>query len=314
MLFVSFGVFKPNLKMACKSVNCKITSDKETLIECWLCTNLWHAKCAGVTARVVDALYGDKNGLHWCCIKCRKINIEFYNFVKSYTSEVNELNQDIFNVYMRFMNFTALIKNYPNLEEYASTPASSGQKRKRLTKKLNIDQPNVSDPKKPDTPSTPTVPSNPVERAPPLTAPAGTSQEVIPIPPVVPPLVVPQVVVPPPPTRNTTQRANRKAKTLTVVPVKKVVFISRFALDTSSEDLDDYIRSKIDGDFYLKTVKMRLPSTATRSSFKVIVQPEIFDKLIDPNFWPPKAFVKEFVDRVDNLARLPARHSNLPKN
>lgn len=310
--------------MSCVNVNCKIVSETERSIECWLCTNIWHSKCAGLSAKVVDVMYGDSDsGLKWCCKNCRKINVEFYKFVKDYSSEMAEIGKEMWSLYSRFNKYASLFDRFPELNAFVCSPDVVGQKRKRSTKKtlpkkLDVGTPSASDRTSLDEPTTSSAS---------VSVPCSVSVDQQRVALAVTPRVDKVVSIQegnsmgnpemnPKPPANVASRAGGKSKTLTVVPAKKVVFVSRFAPDTSSEDIDFYIRSKIEGDFYLKTFKIRSSSSNSRSSFKIIVQPKIFDKLISSDFWPPKAFVKEFVDRVDNLAQLPLRppSSNSSKN
>lgn len=54
-----------------------------------------HGQFAGIEVKVADALNLDFNGLRWCCIKCRNISVEFYNFSKEISAEIREINRDI---------------------------------------------------------------------------------------------------------------------------------------------------------------------------------------------------------------------------
>lgn len=307
--------------MSCSNENCKIVSDSERSIVCWLCTNLWHAKCAGIPARVVDILYGENNGLKWCCLKCRKINVDFYKFVKNYSSEVAQMGKELWALYERFNNFTSVIDKFPDLDAFVCSPDVAGQKRKRstksaLSKKLDTVVPSTSGPAASDVPknssdSVDILKTSSVDQQCVANATAPAADDVVPTREES--SAVHSGTIPNPPA-NTALQVVSRPKTLTVVPAKKVVFVSRFAPDTSSDDVNFYIKSKITGEFYLRIFKIRSSSPISRSSFKIIVPTEIFDKLIDRNFWPPKAFVKEFVDRVDNLAHLPSRQSNSSKN
>ena len=123
--------------MSCSFKGCKIVSDIETTIECWLCTNQWHAKCAGIGARIVDALYGDNIGLRWCCTKCRKISVDFYKFYKDSMTEVSEMSRDLWKIYTRFKQLASLLDKFPDLGDFVNSPIVAGQKRKRTAKKTS---------------------------------------------------------------------------------------------------------------------------------------------------------------------------------
>ncbi|KAH8349272.1 hypothetical protein KR067_012942, partial [Drosophila pandora] len=78
-------------KLVCglKSCNKTISSSQPT-IHCWLCENVLHAKCAGFTASVSDAI-SRRSGLHFCCDGCRAVQDEMRSFMRQTKSGFKEL-------------------------------------------------------------------------------------------------------------------------------------------------------------------------------------------------------------------------------
>lgn len=106
---------------------------------------------------------------------------------------------------------------------------------------------------------------------------------------------------------------------LTVIPARKTVFVSRFAPDTTTDDIDFYIKSNLEGDHHnLNIYKFKSSSSNHLSSFRIIVSEDIFSKIVEPKFWPDRALVKEFIQRSrrrrPNLAKLPQKSETSSKN
>ncbi|KAH8344911.1 hypothetical protein KR067_010609, partial [Drosophila pandora] len=80
------------LVCALKSCNKTISSSQPT-IHCWLCENVLHAKCAGFTASVSDAI-SRRCGLHFCCDGCRAVQDEMRSFMRQTKSGFKELISD----------------------------------------------------------------------------------------------------------------------------------------------------------------------------------------------------------------------------
>lgn len=122
--------------MSCCNKSCKVKSDNERMLSCWLCDNLSHIKCAGIVARVADCLNEDK-GIRWCCPQCRKIEVSFYRFFKSMQSEFSEMERDLSVLTYRFSKFYKMFSEYPDLEKYVNNSPKSSPKRKKSSNKSN---------------------------------------------------------------------------------------------------------------------------------------------------------------------------------
>lgn len=308
--------------MSCSAETCRLVSSSERALTCWICSDIWHVKCAGISARVVDEMYAEKNGLRWCCVKCRDIDVDFCKFFKKSTSEMVTMGRQLWDLYTRFSKFSSLLEQFPVIDSVITSP-DMDRKRKKVTDKSNrssnsadksdrssdssektesssILAETVGDKQKKVVFASPTVKkqeTNSKKRENKSKSNRANKTEVE-------AEIVDATVTP---TANVESGTNMtRPNTLSMAPAKKMVFVSRFDPQTTAEDLNSYIKSKIDGDFYLKTFKLKSSYSESRSSFKIIVPQDIFDKIIRYDFWPKKAFVKEFVDKADNLAHLPS--------
>ncbi|XP_059223934.1 uncharacterized protein LOC131997271 [Stomoxys calcitrans] len=84
-------------------------------------------------------------------------------------------------------------------------------------------------------------------------------------------------------------------KPLKVAPNKKAIFAAKFAAETSTDDMLFYLKSKIDIDVELSVYKFKYHGRRTKASFRIIVPEDIFEVVIKPDFWPAKAFIREYI-------------------
>mgnify|MGYP003557574377 FL=1 len=109
---------------------------------------------------------------------------------------------------------------------------------------------------------------------------------------------------------------------LKIIPPNKSIFISRFAFDTSTADIDNYIKSNINikAENFISIKKFTYSEQRNVTSFKLTVSFDLYDKLIDPSFWPDYTFVREYIikdnPRRNNIVRLPSslNSNSNPKN
>lgn len=296
--------------MSCVNPNCTVKSSdsKERFISCWLCDDVWHAKCATITGRTLDLLNDTEKGLYWCCRNCRQVSVAFYKHFKNSTMEMEAIKSDLTAVLTRYEKFKESVANCPELEKICVSPKNRSPKRKKSTVELSI-------PSAFQNPCSPNLID--MDAASPM---PSCSQQNIEVP--------PSNILTEPLNENVSGLPNINLKTiasnnkstvetkaipggLKIVPPRKTVFVSRFAPETTADDIMQYVLSKLDPD--ADVVCRKINSTQTRiSSFKIVVNDEVFDRLVDINFWPPKAFVKEFVyyERRDNVARIPSDNNN----
>lgn len=304
--------------MSCSNAKCVIKTD-DLMVVCWLCEKVWHVKCCGLSVLAHDVL-SRNNGVRWCCTDCRGISVKFYRFFKECHSEISGIGDDLSALRNRFDKFGQLTSSYSELDKVVKTPVVPSPKRKKSGRKLAVPTSNVN-----ANPNT--VDSGGDNLNSPI--PSDTASEVV--PPLhstrsfeLSPHVLPSTgaagpfsaVLPSTSSAASSGTDVRKPRSLKIVPPRRTIFATRFAPETSVEDITFHIKSKITDIEDLSCYK--LGSSSRICSFKIIVPEESFSELLDVNFWPPKAFVREFVyrenERRNDLASLPSRDRNVPKN
>ncbi|XP_059223107.1 uncharacterized protein LOC131996929 [Stomoxys calcitrans] len=116
---------------------------------------------------------------------------------------------------------------------------------------------------------------------------------------------------------NATTASLNSPRPLRVIPPMKTVFAARFAAVTSEDDMRYYIKSKLNLDVNLKIFKFQYRDTRNTASFRIMVPDSVFETVVSPDFWPPRALVQEYIykERIrTNIAHLPTRSEDLPKN
>lgn len=110
----------------------------------------------------------------------------------------------------------------------------------------------------------------------------------------------------------------REPRQLNIIPPKKSIFISRFAFDTSADDIDSYIKMKLKFSPDILTKKFTYSGPRNITSFKVSVPFDLYEQIVDPGFWPNNTLVREYIikenPRTNNIVRLPSREHSNPKN
>lgn len=323
--------------MACINKNCRIESDDERMLCCWLCHGNYHFKCTGLRVTVAEAV-SIQTGLHWCCIDCRKIGVSFYRFFQGTKNHFQEIQEEASKLADRISIYGKLFDDFKSLDSLSS-PQSSPKRRKSSKKdKTNNEKPDDANFISPtNTNSNDLQLSNssqhlfnfqqnpPLSYAQALTASApalnsnslsNSSQ----------PMLFSSsnasTFVPPASTLNSaasTSASNaylvNTPKNLKVVSKKKTVFAARFAAETSEIDVSYFIKEKLGIDIEINVFKFTYAVKRNSSSFKIIVPEEVFDKVVNPSFWPAKALIKEYIYKEnDNIAHLPSRTEDASKN
>lgn len=313
--------------MICAKPDCKFGNTEDQMVACWLCYTAYHAKCVQLSARTVDNLKEDK-GLRWCCKKCKIFDIEFYTFFKNTRMEFDKISTDLTLLTEKFHKYKDVFDNASCLEKFLQSPSDSIRKRKKTSENLNIiPEADLNQNLHPTTLcTTPTNIPNPEIPA------LNQSQS-----------YAPSIVINAPPHNKTSTNiaATSKGadstpsgtnkfftptaspnnivrnKELRVVPSQKTIFIARFAADTSTDDITDYIRSNLKLSIDIKVFKFKYSEQRSKASFKVIVPEDYFDAIVNPDFWPPKAIVHEYIYRDNgrsNIVHLPSRNNEISKN
>ena len=274
--------------MACSLKNCTL-GDNEVYIRCWICEVEYHSKCAGISARVSDAL-NEKKGVRWSCEKCRGFESDFFQHFKQCRAAFLEISNDLVGVQTKLAKYEDAFKSFSVLN--ANSLDRSPPKRR---KNLRSNNKNITAEKTVSLSLTPQppqiVPSNEVVVVEEITQ--ITRADLV------------KETVPPPVTPISHH------KDLVVVSPKKAIFLSRFAADTTENDVLFYIRSKIKKDNEILINKFIFAKPRSIASFKVIVPMEIFNNLLDPSFWPKNTVVHEYVIKNRNTNN---NVVTLPKN
>lgn len=326
-------------QIKCLNLNCSLTNDNDRMLSCWLCHGLCHFKCSGLRVLVAEAVTNTK-GLHWCCNSCQKVGVEFYRFFQSTKNSFINIQNKLSLLSSEIAAYGNLFDDFKQLNNLES-PVSSPKRRKssRNKNKINVDasvipnsivnQPEIAstvtidliNDKNPTNIgiSTPVVDSNvPVTYSQAVQSSVSVRKD--PMPSIFNSNTTTNINVNkvPYPTTSVLNNNNVSPKPLIVLPPKKYIFISRFAAETTAEDVDFYIKSKlgVNADILINKFSYSQPRSIT--SFKVAVPPDVYNIIIVPEFWPPNTIVREYLfkenPRINNIAQLPSRNVHFSKN
>lgn len=111
--------------------------------------------------------------------------------------------------------------------------------------------------------------------------------------------------------------STRGKKELRVIPPNKHIFISRFASDTTADEINAYIKFKLNFND-ISVYKFTYLKARNITSFKVTVPFHLFNIVKEQSFWPPHVLVREYEytakRRPRNIARLPTIAAANSKN
>lgn len=313
--------------MDCAKENCPITGN-DRMVSCWLCTGLYHLKCCGLKARDADAILDPAKSLHWTCPSCRNINVEFYNLFKNSKEQFDKLNSEFQQIQNKLNVFGELFTKYPHLDKLATDKNQSSSHNMSINNPPQIFEPVNINPQiiSPSCAASPSLDANifpvnndqhlPVNNVQHLHTQRNNIAHMSPLSSsgsITPTITVNSV------TRTNTQNNcnNPIYQPLRVIPPKKSVFVSRFAYETSTTDVEYYIKSKLCSDVDVIVYKFKYSRPRSVVSFKISVPIEIFHQIVDPNFWPMNTLVKEYINndtQRPTMARLPSITSNMAKN
>lgn len=319
--------------MFCSILNCKTSEANATMIDCWICDNLFHIKCIDIPGRVADVLAGNR-GLRWCCADCKQIDIDFYKFIKSNRNKFNEIKKEFSVISNKLVEYEEIFKNFKSLDKLCKSPSESPKPKrasKRIAAKSNetpiqpeSDKQTASNNQtaKPD--DTPTIQqalnnqteiknqvdsqilnlnqselSNEMETETDLNSASSSVQH-----------------------QNTSQQRNiaEQSTQLKIIPPKKSIFISRFAYDTSEDQINSYITNKLKCDSTILIKKFKYSQPRDITSFKITVPADLFEQILDSNFWPDNALVRKYELKENprrtrnNIVQLPLNNPTNSKN
>lgn len=310
--------------MACANKNCSITGT-DRMVSCWLCLSYYHLKCCGLKARDADALADSTKNLQWSCPNCKPIGIEFYNMFKSSKDEFEKINKEFLSLQTKFAQFGELFTKYPNLENFVVSPKRNKTNLSPVaSQNLSVASnslecfsfsSNLQTPITANSVVRSVTPSK--ENASSLLENRSSDAENVNI----------NGIEPSPSHQNMPSNEistgssispSLNPKPLRAIPLKKnkSVFVSRLASDTTVEDVVFYIKNKLSTNSFVSAYKYTYSQPRSITSFKITVGDELYNYLIDPNFWPVHTFVREYVYNQNqrNVARLPSIVLNNQKN
>lgn len=368
-------------KVNCLNKKCTLLNDDERMVTCWLCHGLCHFKCSGLSGLVADALRNN-NGLHWCCLDCRKIGVEFYRFFQSTKSTFANIQNKMAHLSKEIAAYGNLFNDFNSLNSLNSPPQSSPKRRKsaRIKNKDNSTQSPVSsnavDPfvnvpvntansslyssvvsSNPscvtNNPQFSTLPASSIAVDSVGNVPVNTSNSTLYSSvavsnptfgannPQFPTLTLPSYNTPTIFSNNSSTLPSSNMSTLSTaiynnnsfiqpnselalpkqlkaIPKNQHIFLSRFASDTTIEDVNFYIKSNLNCDINISIHKFSYSQPRSITSFKLTTSPELFQQLVKPEFWPHNTLVREYVFKPspgisNNIARLP-RQDTVSKN
>ncbi|KAH8321874.1 hypothetical protein KR067_007111 [Drosophila pandora] len=265
------------LVCALKSCNKTIPSSQPT-IHCWLCEDVLHAKCAGFTASVTDAI-SLRSGIHFCCDSCRAAQDEMRSFMRRTKSEFKELIGGF-----RKINdqLCALDIQFSSLQLLNESP-----KRKKSSFSYVLM----------GIPS----PSQPMESSrsigPPIVFDPSSLEN----------LQVPVGLLPRPLTGV--------APSLRAV-ARKAIFVSRLMPDATVDDVRSRLLNHLKvAPNELAVYKFNFKHKPSISSFKIVIPEYYFEKALDPSAWPDHSIIHEFLakDPLRPSKTLPIKPIKLQK-
>lgn len=312
--------------MECSNINC-VNTGTDRMVSCWLCVKHFHLKCSGLKARDADALADPQKSLHWTCADCKNIKVEFYNFFKNSKQEFDDICKEFLVLQAKLSKYGELFSNYSNLDKFVGSQHDVSPVRKKAFTRSAASQNMVSEP---DIASpaislalssiSPSVneldPQLSVARRSPLLN-VSTNAAVTPN--------SLELITPLPTisvnnkqvseihenfrTSNFVPSTHQGApKPLKAIPPSKHIFVSRLASETTIEDVEFYVKSKLQMTSQISVFKFSYSRPRAITSFKVTVPDECFKYILEPNFWPASTFVREYVynENRRNVVRLPA--------
>lgn len=324
----------PDSNFTCLNKSCSVSGDTDRMICCWLCQGLCHFKCSGLKTLVAEAIR-NTNGLKWCCHDCYKIDAEFYRFYQSTKNTFINLQKKLSVLSDEIAAYGNLFDDFKQLKILQS-PVSSPKRRKsaRNKNKVNIEPAssqnsanqlkiaavssleqiqshnNATVTPTLDVASIFSIEQNQNQNNAALTPALDSANNVV--------IAREELSVEDAPGPSNSIRGNVPTaiapRQLTVVPPNRRIFVSRLAYDTTIEDVQYYISSKLDISEDILITKFSYSQPRSITSFKIAVPAHLYDCIVNPGFWPANIYVREFVfkdnRRSKNIARLPS--GNLP--
>ncbi|XP_067623940.1 uncharacterized protein [Eurosta solidaginis] len=99
---------------------------------------------------------------------------------------------------------------------------------------------------------------------------------------------------------ETAASRSRAPRKVTAIPQSDSIFVARLNLQTTENDISNYICSKLGVAFdgkLLKIFKFPLKSESKSSSFRITLPENFFDTVLDSTFWPKHCLVRKYISR-----------------
>lgn len=118
------------------------------------------------------------------------------------------------------------------------------------------------------------------------------------------------------PTQTSCYTSPVAPRPLRTVPPYKNVFLSRLSSETTTEDIEYYVKSKLGINSLISAYKFKYSQPRAISSFRITVPDDLFQYTVDPKFWPIGTFVREYIynGSRQKAVHLPIRDANVLKN
>ena len=305
-------------------------------ISCFGCGKCFHNKCVNIKATVGDALKGaDSNGLQWFCISCRKISTsrlftKLLEYQKTADS-INDLGTKLMDMIKQHrldaLNLNELVVQINTSKPGAETSSEIEIRKTRHRSKstsslpLNNNNPEIIIA---DHHLTTAIVQNSTNSS--LLAasevPGASSSSVQSLY----PADVSEVSKPTNAVlmvEENRDNVNLSAELVVVKrPLRRSIFVSRLAANTSDYAINTFISGKLQmpepATKCLLCHKFKFATERHIASFRITPPAEVFDKIVDKQFWAEGTLVREFIPRTNGnpvkkvpIPELPTSH---PKN
>ena len=315
--------------MSCFKKNCTIKRADDAaqpqFVYCWLCDNIMHAKCAGLSGRDCDKLIAASKKecgvLNWSCPVCIEKQIDFSRMYNSVRNQFLKLSKAAKLLSSDFDSSVELLSQFkfdsPPDPQFLAVPSNDLINRSPstpLASRQHLD-------------ATPTLSLSPSPGTSNLFSPAPSGAVIVTAPIADSAHIIESSMragsgrkARPPINSVRKESGNIEVPHLNVVAPRKQIFVSRLSSDTTCESVAAYISSKTPAS--VSITKFNFSTPREISSFKISVPNDSFAVICDPKFWPPHMIVHEFKPkRRSEPVALPAGNSspqastsNAPKN
>lgn len=267
--------------MACCYANCTLNSERdgERMLACWNCDKHAHLKCAGISGRCFDIIQ-EGNGIRWSCVKCRPIDVEIFKLYREIQKGFKNVGSDLLKLVDKFKYYENLFNSFKTLNE--CDPLVEPPKTPTI---ISIDNTSFHTPTTSQAPTLLEIPTQKNNNIKSNTLPKTNK----------------------PPKSSTSKNSKSPQHTVTIekpliadpkplitVKPKRAIFVSRFAPSTTEIDIQHYIRSKFNTSVEIVVHKFNYKFARSIISFKIIVPEDVFNQLLNTNFWPENTLVHEY--------------------